>query len=271
MKCLVIVPAYNVGEEIYTILEYLEEFRIDSVIVNDGSTDNTKEIIQKFNIPLINIKINSGVSNAIIKGIEFALQNKYTHVITIDSDGQHSPLELNKFLDLLNEYDYVFGNRFNDVSKITTCKLAANSLVSALYKEVFGIWIPDISCGYKGYKISTHLLDKLKKDVDYSIVFSIINYSVVNEKRFTTIPIDCIYNPSTFLSTRRIEIQSFWKSIKRYAFERMRKYEYVYEAVERKDDFEILLSGINYYAFYLERNDSYIIQADIDKMIDLYK
>ncbi len=270
MKTLVIMPAYNVEKDISPMLDYFVSNDIDALVVNDGSSDNTGKIIHRYSIPYLDIPVNSGVSKAILEGIRYAKTNEYTHIITIDSDGQHSPAHLKDFFIGLTKCDYVFGNRFHDFENVPDCKLNANSLVSALYKELFGVWIPDISCGFKGYKMSDELLNAIEKDSDFSLIYTIVNHVVKNRKEFITVAIEPIYNPDAFLSTRRIEIKSFFSSLSRFDDNWVKKYMHVDNAVCEKKDFDLILSGVHYYAFYITRNDSYILQADMKAVKKLY-
>lgn len=270
MKTLVLVPAYNVEKEIPLVLSYIKDNGFESIIINDGSTDNTRSIIEKYGLPHINLPENTGVSNAIINGIEYALDKNYTHVIMIDSDGQHIPNDIERFAQQLKTFNYVFGNRFHSTVNIPSCKLAANSMISALYRELFSSWIPDISCGYKGYVISDHLVESLRKDDQYSVVYSIVNYALKHNQEYTMLSTRPIYYQSDFLSTKRVEIMSFWNSLSRYFEDKIYRFNFIKEAVEKRMDFDVVLCGIHYYAYYVDRNDSYIFQADVGMMSQLY-
>lgn len=116
MKKLVIIPAYNEGENIektvQTIIENAKGF--DYVIINDCSTDNTKAICleKKFNV--VNLPINLGIGGAVQTGYQYATEYGYDIAVQIDGDGQHDP----RFLETMSSYmedqsvDMIIGSRF---------------------------------------------------------------------------------------------------------------------------------------------------------------
>lgn len=95
MKVLLIIPAYNEQDNILnvynTIKKYNEksEQKLDYVIINDGSKDNTLKILQENNINYINLVHNLGIGGAVQTGYKYAYQNGYDIAIQFDGDGQH--------------------------------------------------------------------------------------------------------------------------------------------------------------------------------------
>ena len=79
MKKLIIIPAYNesanIENTIFAIKEYAPEF--DYVIINDCSTDDTKEICERNNFNIVNLPINLGIGGAVQTGYRYGYQNGY--------------------------------------------------------------------------------------------------------------------------------------------------------------------------------------------------
>lgn len=90
----VIIPTYNNNRTLKRVVDgVLEHFKVHEVIiVNDGSTDETKSILDHYSeVTQIHFPSNKGKGYALRKGFEKALELGFTHAITIDSDGQHFP------------------------------------------------------------------------------------------------------------------------------------------------------------------------------------
>lgn len=116
MKKLVIIPAYNeeanIEKTVESILRDSPEF--DYVIINDCSTDSTRQICEKKGYNIVNLPINLGIGGAVQTGYKYAARNGYDMAVQVDGDGQHDP----KFLKVMAEYleennlDMVIGSRF---------------------------------------------------------------------------------------------------------------------------------------------------------------
>jgi len=113
----IIIPAYNEAANLVVILPSLLEFcrqqECKLIIVNDGSTDNTKEILDAHQgttfFSAIHHKLNKGYGAAIKSGIR---ASDTDYVITIDADGQHPPEVMLTFIELWKQgYEVVYGQQ----------------------------------------------------------------------------------------------------------------------------------------------------------------
>ncbi len=154
----IINPAYNEEESLKIFLPQLIEFcktrSFQLVVVNDGSTDNSKNIISEISkkysfVKLINHKVNKGYGGAIKTGIT-ASQTKY--LITIDSDGQHVLEDVEKLYKLILEKDadMIVGSRKGQKEASLFRKLGKNS-IRFLVKRLMPLNIHDINSGMKIY------------------------------------------------------------------------------------------------------------------------
>lgn len=116
MKKLIIIPAYN---ESMSIKSTVEEIRskakdFDYVIINDCSTDETKEICEENGYNVINLPINLGIGGAVQTGYRYGVNEGYDIAVQVDGDGQHDPEFLDKMCNFLkaNSADMVIGSRF---------------------------------------------------------------------------------------------------------------------------------------------------------------
>lgn len=91
LKTLVIIPAYNESRNIVKTIEDLKSYQpdIDYIIVNDGSTDHTIEILENHHFHYINSLQNLGLFGAVETGFKWALLNHYQAAIQFNGDGQH--------------------------------------------------------------------------------------------------------------------------------------------------------------------------------------
>ena len=116
MKKLIIIPAYNESENIEKTIAAIRENapEFDYVIINDCSTDNTKEICEKNGFNIINLPINLGIGGAVQTGYKYGYEEGYDIAVQVDGDGQHDPRFLGTMADYLEtrKLDMVIGSRF---------------------------------------------------------------------------------------------------------------------------------------------------------------
>lgn len=115
-RVLFIIPAYNEEENIEKVLKEIKKDApfADIVVINDCSTDNTKNIVEKNNVKCIDGIFNLRYAGAVQTGLKYAYQNNYDYVIQFDADGQHIAKEAIKLLEEAKEsdVDIVIGSRY---------------------------------------------------------------------------------------------------------------------------------------------------------------
>ena len=116
LKKLIIIPAYNEEENIEkTVTSIQKEAKgFDYVIINDCSTDRTKEICENKGYNVVNLPINLGIGGAVQTGYKYAFEYGYDVAVQVDGDGQHDPEFLNTMAEFMqqNKVDMVIGSRF---------------------------------------------------------------------------------------------------------------------------------------------------------------
>lgn len=141
----IIIPVYNECESIKSLIIEIEnvitnKFKYEVIIINDGSTDNTYELItneiKNPNVYIYNNEINMGQSYSINKGIKLT---NYTNIVTIDGDGQNPPKDIIKLANLYfsNKYKLVGGLRLkrrDSIIKKISSRIA-NSIRSYILKD----------------------------------------------------------------------------------------------------------------------------------------
>jgi glycosyltransferase involved in cell wall biosynthesis len=114
-KCI-IIPAYNEGNNISSVIRDIREYSGDTdiIVIDDGSTDFTAEIAQKAGAFVIRHPFNIGYGVALQTGYKYAVEKNYDVLVQMDGDGQHSAKfipELFKQVEYLNS-DVILGSRF---------------------------------------------------------------------------------------------------------------------------------------------------------------
>lgn len=194
MKVLLIIPAYNEEDNILRVVNNIEEYSkqceqyiLDYIVINDGSTDNTKYICKENNIKCINLINNLGIGGAVQTGYIFAKINNYDIAVQFDGDGQHDINSLDDVIKpILNkEADFTIGSRFiedNEGFKSTLLRRIGIKYLSFIIKLCSKVVVRDCTSGYRaGNKNAIEYLSA-NYPVDYPEPESIISLSKANLK-----------------------------------------------------------------------------------------
>lgn len=118
----IIIPCYNEGSVIATTVEPLIQSGYTVVVVNDGSSDNSKEILHSLPVFALTHAVNLGQGAALQTGVEFALRLPQVQVIVhFDADGQHSHQEIGDMVEPIQrgQVDVVLGSRFLSSARLS--------------------------------------------------------------------------------------------------------------------------------------------------------
>jgi len=152
---LVMIPAYNEEESISMVIEEVKNAlpNTDILVINDGSTDRTAEVVREKNVYLLDLSNNLGNSGAKQSGFKYALKHNYEYVVHIDADGQHNPKDIPLLLEPLQKgsADIVIGSRFiNKIGfKSTYLRRSGILFFSALIRLLTGIYVSDPTSGFR--------------------------------------------------------------------------------------------------------------------------
>ncbi|GAI09467.1 unnamed protein product [marine sediment metagenome] len=120
---LIVIPIYNEQKYILNVLREVRKYSSDDlVVINDGSTDESKNIVEeiascskiKGKLIIINHLENEGYGKSLIDGIKFAQNNNYRYLLTLDCDEQHEPELIPQFFKEIKteKFDIVSGSRY---------------------------------------------------------------------------------------------------------------------------------------------------------------
>ena len=155
----VIIPTYNNERTLGSVIQGVMEFTTNIIVVNDGSTDNTRRLVQKFpGIKSLRYSKNKGKGFALRQGFKEARKQGYRYAITIDSDGQHLPEDLPRFLEMLetNAGALIIGARNMGQAGIPEGSAFGNSFSNFWTWVETGYHLPDTQSGYRLYPIEKY-------------------------------------------------------------------------------------------------------------------
>ena len=154
MKTLVVIPAYNEALNIEKTVHDLEVHapEVDYVVVNDGSKDNTLEVLKRNDFNYIDGFCNLGIGGAVQTGYKYAYENDFDIAIQFDGDGQHSASYIESLVkEIENGNNIVIGSRFVDEKKPFTARMIGSRLIAAAIKLMTGKTINDPTSGFRAY------------------------------------------------------------------------------------------------------------------------
>ncbi len=152
----ILVPTFNNAQTLEKVLVGLLRFTDKIVVVNDGSTDETEEILQRFpQIHSISYQPNKGKGYALRKGLKAAWELGFSHAITIDSDGQHYPEDLEKFAAAIEATPtaLIVGARNMEVENVPQKSSFGNRFSNFWFWVNTGLSLPDTQSGYRAYPL----------------------------------------------------------------------------------------------------------------------
>ncbi|MBI9072111.1 MAG: glycosyltransferase family 2 protein [Melioribacteraceae bacterium] len=156
MKICAIIPFYNESKFISEITTEVLKYVDHIIAIDDGSTDNSMNIIPDSNrITKIIHPLNMGKGAALKSGFQKSLELGFDITITIDADLQHDPSYIPKFINEINNYDLVIGNRLNDISNMPFPRILSNKITSKLLSIKTGLKILDSQNGFRAFRNKT--------------------------------------------------------------------------------------------------------------------
>jgi dolichol-phosphate mannosyltransferase len=157
MRWLTAIPVYNEAAHLKAVLREVRRTSPEILVVNDGSTDATGELLSKEpGLRLITHPKNRGYGAALVSAFHFAVDHQYDVLVTMDCDGQHEPSRIPVLLEAIHDADIVSGSRYyRDFRQNTPApeeRLRINRQITAEINERYGFNITDAFCGFKAYR-----------------------------------------------------------------------------------------------------------------------
>lgn len=154
MRTLIIIPAYNEAGSIERVVDnIIQKFpQYDYVVVNDGSSDDTRKICKNRGYNFLDLPVNLGLAGAIQSGMKYANYHGYDYAVQIDGDGQHLPEYIDSMLKKMQatNCDIVIGSRFVTERKPFTMRMIGSQILTyAILITTKGKYIGDVTSGMR--------------------------------------------------------------------------------------------------------------------------
>ena len=204
-EVLFFIPLYNEERYIAGVLRDIRKYsKNDTLIINDGSNDSSRMIIEKIsqelpgNLYLINHQNNEGYGKTLTDGFNYSIQNNYRFILTIDGDGQHEPENIDCFIKAMKNstMDIISGSRYLDPGKMATDpprdRYHINHTITRIINKITGYQLTDSFCGFKIYRVNA--LKKLRlTENGYGLPLQLLIQAYKSSLKIKELPIELIY------------------------------------------------------------------------------
>lgn len=156
LKCVVLIPTYNNEKTLKQVIDAVRLYSPNIMVVNDGSTDSTADILSKEEgIHVVSYENNRGKGYALKTGLREAINLGYKYAITIDSDGQHYADDIPVFINEIKENpnSLLVGARNLQAENMPSKNTFANKFSNFWYKVETGITLSDTQSGFRLYPL----------------------------------------------------------------------------------------------------------------------
>nr|WP_294931490.1 DUF2062 domain-containing protein [uncultured Flavobacterium sp.] len=197
----VIVPTYNNHKTLRKVLDFILGYTSNIIIVNDGSTDDTSEILKSYSqLTQIHHPQNLGKGRALRNGFRKAIEMKFEYAITIDSDGQHFASDIPNFiLEIQNEPNsLLIGSRNMTQENVPKKSSFGNKFSNFWFKFETGIKLDDTQSGFRLYPLQ--LIPKQFYTNKFEFEIEVIVRSAWKGIPVKNIPIQVLYDPAERVS-----------------------------------------------------------------------
>lgn len=195
----IIIPAFNPGEIIIEVVNKTRNYSQNIILVDDGCDTENKEILSNLEqlpeVTLLTHSENQGKGFAIHTGIEYALENNAKTIIMLDSDGQHRPEELPKFLEFAQSrpFNLVIGVR-TEINKMPLRSKIGNISMAKVFGFLYGQKLKDTQSGYRmmSAKFARLFLDNVEAG-RYETEMQMLMFAAKSKIHIDQIPIETRY------------------------------------------------------------------------------
>jgi len=208
VRLLIAIPVYNEQKYVRTVLDKVKRFHDDVLVIDDGSTDGTGELLatlaDRSDIHLIRHGVNRGYGQSLIDAFRYADRKGYDWVITMDCDEQHEPEMIPEFVRSIRagccQWDVISGSRYMETRPDGDLppgdRRAINATITALLNDLFGWNLTDSFCGFKAHRVAA--MRKLNlTETGYAFPLQFWPQAYEAGLRIKEVPVRLIYNDPT--------------------------------------------------------------------------
>lgn len=195
---LILIPFYNNRDTIYGVAAAAAGTGLPVLVVDDGSRDGGCNTLENLEINLLTLEYNQGKGAAILAGARWAASEHFTHVITIDADNQHDPLEAKLFVEQIESQPstIIIGNRNFDVGLVPGSSKFGRRFSNFWVRVSTGSSVADSQSGFRSYPVE--ILQHLKcRGTRYEYEVEILVRSIWAGVDVISVPISTSYTVET--------------------------------------------------------------------------
>ncbi len=200
---IVIAPTYNNGRMLAAVMDHISAQGLPVLVVNDGSTDDTAGILDRWvaasvggpQRQVVTHPTNRGKADALRTGFAKALQQGFTHAITIDTDGQLDPTQIADLLTAAEQSPdaLIVGDRDQTALDYPSKSRAGRRISNLMVRIESGLHVSDSQCGFRVYPLER--LASLSCHVDrYGYETEILTRFAWAGGEMRHVPVRCIYD-----------------------------------------------------------------------------
>lgn len=197
LKCCVVIPTYNNQGTLQKVIDDVSGYSSNVMVVNDGSTDRTQEILKEYStIHIVSYSKNRGKGYAIKKAFAEALRLGFDYVITIDADGQHYASDLPAIAKMCEKHPgtILVGSRGLKHDNMAAGSTFANRFSNFWLFVETGQCLPDTQSGYRLYPVR-----RMKKirffTTRYEFEVEVLVRSMWRGIKVLSVPVSVYYSP----------------------------------------------------------------------------
>ena len=194
-KGCVIIPAYMEQRKIHEVVSRILKYIRHVIVIDDGSLDRTAEEAANAGAIVKRHKRNMGKGVALATGFQYARDNQFDFLITMDADGQHDPADIPRFIEayVRTGIPVLIGDRMGNMSEMPVIRKWTNRLMSWYLSRAMNQYIPDTQCGFRLYRcgvIPFILADAKRHAAESEILLHVVARGI----QIGSIPIAVIYS-----------------------------------------------------------------------------
>ena len=165
------IPCYNSQDYMKKCVDHalLGGELVEILIVDDGSTDDTRKVCARRKYNMLDLPVNTGLAGAIKSGMRYANYHGYDYVLQLDGDGQHDPKYIEEMIEEMacTDCDIVIGSRFKTERKPVNARMIGSQIITvAIWMTTGGHYIGDVTSGMRLF--NKKMIKRFGYDMHYS-------------------------------------------------------------------------------------------------------
>lgn len=196
-RWLAAIPVYNEVASVRNVLDEVTKYAPNVLAIDDGSSDGTSELLdRREDVTVLHHPKNLGYGAALRTAFQYAIDEGYEILVTLDCDGQHQPKRIPRFVAACKNADIVSGSRYLKTYEGDSAppaeRLFINRTITKRLNDTFGWNLTDTFCGFKAYRVSA--LEQLRITVDgYAMPLELWVQAAYLGLRIIEVPVPLIY------------------------------------------------------------------------------